>query len=485
MIKKLKKLSHQNSFRIFVFLACLVFTFILRAHTYERVPQMGNLEEMLFAWSGIYLIEDGVPISWSTLDYPIRATYFSGVIDYQEGLPRAGVTLRKPWLDEPPVFSLIVGWFAHIYNADKTDIIPPAYIRMPVIFISTLTSIFVFLIARFTSGFWLGALSMLLYGTIPVMVIGSRLAVPENLIALLFAIAVYLILKFDIKPKILYLLPLPLLAGIAGLSKPTGFFITPLFMYFAFAKKFYKAAAYLLLATLVFVGLFILYGVYYDAEIFWQIVSIQGFRPAGFGSLGWFLISPGFDHTILKDSFYIFCLVSAVYFIFSVQDRLKRIVVFSFVYWVIIVMLSGGEADMLAWYRYPTFPLLAIIGAWGLEELVRKANFFTAFLAAGLLLGNRLLLVNVFHPNVSPSFYRYTFSALIAPSLLQEVFKKDWLLKLNRLVIVGIIIAGIYINVVYVYNAYTVSCQGAECLFGPTTTLSTLHFPIIWRMFSY
>jgi 4-amino-4-deoxy-L-arabinose transferase-like glycosyltransferase len=452
---------------------------------YERVPQMGNLEEMLFAWSGIYLIETGVPISWSTLDYPKRATYFKGELDYQGGPPKAGVTLRKPWLDEPPVFSLLVGWFAHIYNADKTDIIPPGYIRMPVVIIGAITSIFVFLIARLASGYWMGILSMLLYGTIPVIVIGSRLAVPENLIALLFAIAVYLILKFEIKPKLIYLLPIPLLAGIAGLSKPTGFFITPLFMYFAFLKKFYKAAVYMFLATLFFIGLFILYGVYYDAEIFWQIVSIQGFRPVGFGSLGWFLISPGFDHTGLKDSFYIFCLVSAMYFIFSVQDKMKRIVVFSFVYWVIIVMLSGGEGDMLAWYRYPTFPLLAIIGAWGLEELVKRANFLTTFLAAGLLMGNRLLLVNAFHPNVSPSFYRYTFSALMIPALLQEAFKKEWLIKLNKLVIIGIIATGIYINVVYVYNAYTVTCQGAECLFGPTTFLSTLHFPIIWRLFSY
>lgn len=446
---------------------------------------MGNLEEMLYAWSGMYLIETGTPISWSTLDYPKRATFFAGVIDYRGEQPKAGVVLRKPWLDEPPLFSLLVGWFAHIYGADKTDIIPPAFIRTPVIIISTLTSIMVFLIARLISGYWTGILSMLLYGTIPVMVIGSRLAVPENLIALLFSIAVYLIIKYQIKPNIAFLLPIPLLAGIAGLSKPTGFFIAPLAIYFALIQKHYKLISHMVLGTFSFVGLFILYGVYFDAEIFWHIVSIQGFRPVGFGSLGWFLISPGFDHTTLKDSWYIFCLISAVYFIFSPKSGPKRIVSFAFVYWIIIVMLSGGEADMLAWYRYPAFPMLAILGAWGLQELVKKANFFTTFLATGLLLGNRLLLVNAFHPNVTPNFYRTTFSILMLPSLLAPIYQKDWLNALVKLIIIGVATVGIYLNIIYVYNQYTVDCQGAECLFGPTTTLSTINYPFIWRLFSY
>ncbi len=91
-------------FKTIVFLAVFVFTFILRAHSYERVPTSNHLDEMLYAWSGINMIETGTPVSWSTLDYPKRAEVYKGMISYKGGIPEASVTLYKPWLDEPPLF---------------------------------------------------------------------------------------------------------------------------------------------------------------------------------------------------------------------------------------------------------------------------------------------------------------------------------------------------------------------------------------------
>jgi len=81
-----------------------LFIFILRAHNYERFPSPNHLDEQLYALSGIYLVETGVPVSWSTLDYPKSAEVYKGTISYQGGEPSASVTLYKPWLDEPPLF---------------------------------------------------------------------------------------------------------------------------------------------------------------------------------------------------------------------------------------------------------------------------------------------------------------------------------------------------------------------------------------------
>ncbi|MCL5070377.1 MAG: glycosyltransferase family 39 protein, partial [Actinobacteria bacterium] len=91
------------------------------------------------------------------------------------------VTLYRPWLDEPPLFSLIVGFFAHINGAVRTDFIPSSYIRIPSILFAAATSIFIFLIARLVSNYWGGILAMLMYGTVPIMVIASRVALPGNL----------------------------------------------------------------------------------------------------------------------------------------------------------------------------------------------------------------------------------------------------------------------------------------------------------------
>lgn len=484
-IFKFKKFLKKDWIKVSVFFIVFLVTFILRAHNYDKSPTAGNLEEMLYAWSGIYLVETGVPVSWSTLPYPDRTKIFGGEKSYKGDKPTAGVNLYSPWLDEPPLFSYLIGWFEHYFEDDRNDMIPTAHSRFIVILASTLTALMVFIVARNVGNFWMGILAMFLYGTIPIIVLGSRLAVPENLIALLFMVVVYLLIKFNLNPRFIYLLPIPILAGLAGLAKPTGYFIMPIAIYYVMISRKFKYIWYLILGIIPFILAYIAYGYYYDAELFWQITTVQGSRPLGFGSLAWFFISPAYDWRMFTESWYIFCLLSAAYFIFNPPEGVKKIIVLSIVYWLAVVMLSGGEGDLLAWYRFPIFPLLAIVGSWGIVMLVQKANVLTTFLAAGMLLGNRHLLVNAFHPNVSPFFYRTVFSSLMIPSILESVFQTKYLKLLNRLIIIGILIAGTFINVKYIYNEYEIVCQNVECLEGPSTWVSELYFPIIWRIIAF
>lgn len=488
MIQKYNFLK-RNYLRILIFALVFIFTFILRAHNYERTPTSNHLDEMLYAWSGLYLIETGIPVSWSTLDYPKRAEVYKGEINYKGGIPKTSVTLYRPWLDEPPLFSLIVGFFAHIYQAVRTDFIPSSYIRMPTVLFSAFTSIFIFLIARLVSGYWMGILSMIVYGTVPIMVFASRTALPENLIALIYVVIAYLLLKFLINPHFKFIVPVPFLVGVAGLSKPTGFFLIIICLLIVFKKIFdikgFKAAIlkclYLIIIIIPFVIAFIVYGLYYDQEIFWTITNIQSFRPVGFKSLAFFFISPAYRTEVLVDSWYVFCLLSAAYFIFSPKEGLKRMISIFFIYWVAVVMLTGGEGDMLPWYRFPSFPFLAILGAWGIKLLVDKANVFTAFLAVGMMLGGRSLLVNAFRPNVTPLDYRLISSLLMFPAIAWNIFKFKWLQRLTKVVIIIVIIVGLYFNVVYIYNEYELSCESISCPLVPTTFLSRVHFPFIWR----
>ncbi len=481
----------NNWFKIAVFLLVFLFTFILRAHNYEKTPGALHLDEMLYAWSGLYLIETGIPVSWSTLDYPQRAEIFKGTVDYRGGEPSTSVTLYKPWLDEPPLFSLIVGYFAHNFKADRTDFIPSSYIRFPTVIFAAITSIMVFLITRLLSGYWTGILAMLIYGTVPIFVFASRVALPENLIALIFVLMAFLLLKFYQHPQFKYILPIPLLVGIAGLSKPTGFFLIFIAIYIIFKKMYedkqFKKAIwkilYVILGTIPFIGIFISYGFYFDPEIFWRITSVQSFRPVGFKSLAWFFVSPSYGTHFVIDGWYIFCLLSAAYFIFAPKEGLKRLISLFFVFWIGVVIISGGEGDLLAWYRFPSFPFLAILGTWGLQLLIQKSNLFTSFLAVGFLLSSRSLLVNAFRPNIAPLNFRLFFSTLLLPSILESIFETPLLHKVTKAVMILVISVGIYLNVLYIYNEYEIVCQSVDCPLVPTTTLSTLHFPFFWRFF--
>ena len=485
-------------FRVFIFLLVLYSTFILSAHNYEKVPTANHLDEMLYAWSGIYFIETGLPISWSTLDYPKRAEVFKGRVSFRGGIPQASVTLYRPWLDEPPLFSLLVGWFAHINKAIRTDFIPSSFIRIPTVIFAAITSIMIFIIAKYICGYWTGILSMIVYGTTPLFVFASRSAMPENLIALIFTIIFYLLLKFLDNPKKRYILSIPILIGIAGLSKPTGYLLLPFALYLTFLGYFQRkniksaihSCIYLILGVLPFVIAYFVYGYLMDEEIFKRILEIQSARPVGFGSLAWYFFTPSFDIVVFRDSWFVFALLSVAYFIFVTKFGFKNIrdlgakgslVILAFIYAVAIVMVSGGENDLLAWYRFESYPFLAIISAWGLQYIVRKADLFVSFLAAGMLLGNRMLLANAFRDNIHPLQYRISFSLLMLPSLLRLVFEKVIWEKISRVVIIGIIIVGIYMNVIYIYNAFEINCESKTCPIVPSTRLSTLHFPFIWR----
>lgn len=471
----------SKTFHAIIFLIVLVFTFILRAHNFDRYPLMGHLEEQMFAWAGIHLIERGIPRAWSSLDFPDRAVVYKGAVNYRGGEPTVHVDLVEPWLEQPPLFSLLVGQFAHIYKADRDGVIPTSFIRTPVVILSIFTSMMVFFVTRLISGYWTGILAMLIYGVTPILVLGSRLAVPENLIALIYLIVVYLLIKFQHEQKFKYIVLIPLLVGIAGLSKPTGFFIIFLTIYIALIKHKFKNAIYLFAATLPFVALFFAYGLYFDKEIFWLITSIQSLRPAGFGNLGWFFVSPAYDITELVDGWFIFLLLSSAFFLFSPGAGFKRFVSIAFIFWVAIVMVSGGETDLLPWYRYPVYPLLAILGAWGLQTLFRRADFFAAFLITGLLLGNRMLLVNPFRPNIPPMNFRIIFSLLLLPALLNLIFARNIFEKLTKIILILVIIVGIYFNVIYLYNIFELKCESQSCPLGASTRLSTIRFPFIWR----
>lgn len=473
--------SYTKVFHVAIFFTVLILTFILRAHNFDRVPAMGHLEEQMFAWAGINLIEKGIPLAWTGLDFPDRAVVYKGPVSYKGGDPIVHVNLVQPWLEHPPLFSLLVGSFAHFYGANRNDVIPTSFIRTPVVIASLFTAVMVFLLSRLISGYWTGILAMLIYGVTPVIALGSRLAVPENIIALIYLIVIYLLLKYQNSQKFKFLLPIPILAGIAGLSKATGFFIIFLAIYIVLTKHRFKSALYLFLAMLPFVALFFAYGLHFDQEIFWRINSIQSLRPVGFANLGWFFVSPAYDITELVDGWFIFLLLSTAYFLFSPKTGLKQFISLSFIFWVAVVMISGGETDLLPWYRYPSYPLLAIMGTWGLQILIKRADLFASFLMIGLLLGNRMLLVNPFRPNIPPMNFRLILLLFLLPSLLKTIIKKSYLERLTKLLLIIVVIVGIYFNVIYIYNIFELQCESRSCPFGPSTKLSTINFPFFWR----
>src|SRR3989344_4635383 len=100
-----KNLTSFGVRRIIFVILLFYFLSVIKLHGYDRWPGPAHAEELAFGWAGINIIETGVPISWSTLDYPDKYKVFDGIVGDKEGL-WIPAKLYKPWLDQPPLYSL-------------------------------------------------------------------------------------------------------------------------------------------------------------------------------------------------------------------------------------------------------------------------------------------------------------------------------------------------------------------------------------------
>ena len=155
----------------------------LREYSYSEVPNPGETnDEYSFAWLGMSLLSDGYPIAWSgipgykTTDY--KRINVDGIFDDRPEKP--DFPINSPWFDHPPLFGLVTGGYAYFKGirdfADASVII----IRRPMLKIAALTSFLIFILGWKLLGWVKGLLASLLYSTIPLVVISSRLALAEN-----------------------------------------------------------------------------------------------------------------------------------------------------------------------------------------------------------------------------------------------------------------------------------------------------------------
>ncbi len=454
---------------------------ILKLHDYDRTPGTIHGEELLYSWSGINLIETGTPISWSTLNYPKENKVFEGVVGKGKtlGFP---ATLYKPWLDEPPLYSLLSGGSAHLFKANRNEVIPSSYVRIPSVLASLATMALIFVVGLTFFNYWIGMLAMLFYGVTPILVFGSRLSVPENMIALGVMSGLLLAKKYLEKPRWWMAAAFGIMTLILGLMKPTGFFMAPLAIFLSLKKRRWFDVVIITGFTVLGIAGFMAYGAHYDWNLFKTIVGTQGTRFAGWSGLPYILVSPAFDIFQIIDGWYIFAFLMAIFFsLRKGASPLLKLVNFFFFYWLMVAVFSGTEQDLLPWYRYTFFPLLAIYGAMGLAYLYKKADFMAVALTLGMLLSSRFLLANAFRPTTPTIVFRVVFLLALVPSLLEYAWNVKWAKSVSRVIVIFFLALGIFYNAKYIYSAFTIRCESVDCPFGPTTKLSEVKMPFLWR----
>src|SRR3989304_2066690 len=257
-------------------LVCVLVSLSYRNKFYWDFPPVGDtFDEFASGWLGLSLLRTGIPTSWSFIPDYKKGIQLGSKLDLvgtnlavNNKLPdiknyssfpkpislskelnldgyRSQFDIVSPYLEQPPLGGILVSlplYFSGVKNF--TDVTLKALRGQFVIF-GVLSTALVMWLAYMWYGKFVSIISGFIYATVPTVVFGSRLALPENLLTVLF-LAEIILLEYYRRNKSSYLILLSLvLAYLAPLIKPFGLSLA-LFgtLYFVIVNKNYRLAFY-------------------------------------------------------------------------------------------------------------------------------------------------------------------------------------------------------------------------------------------------
>lgn len=460
----------------------------LREYSYSEVPNPGETnDEYSFAWLGISLLKEGKPIAWSGIpgykvtDY--QKINVDGIFDSRPEKP--DFAINSPWFDHPPLFGLLVGGYAYtkgIRNFVDASVI---VIRRPMLKIALLTSILIFILGWKLFSRGIGLLASLLYSTIPLVVISSRLALAENGYVPLFLLsAVFASFYFDDKfckktqkllvgwfPYLKNILFLNILkksfwisalffASIAVLFKISAIaiiiFLVVLSIIYSRGKERKKLLRSAILAGIIPLVIFAIYGAYYDWGVFINILRTNSNRFFGVGpEIIFTLINRSVVTKSFNDGWLLLSWISVFMLAFGQwKKNFGSTFILSAIFsYLFIFVLFGSEP--YGWYRFPFFPFLILALSKVLFELFRKREIYLFSFLMMLPIGtalNRLIGVTDFQPYVR--FLRVSTVIIFLLFAMGLFINNKKLLLLKRVIMLSLFFFAVWISVklIYFYN---------------------------------
>lgn len=361
-------------------LIILIIGVVLRNHNLTTWPREGaTFDEFAWTFQGLSIWEKGIPTSWSPHKaYTNRVEYYN-----PQG---AHFTLVTPYLEHPPLFGLVAGGFAYGQGIRTFDDVTIAKIR-PLALIMGVVSIYaVFLLSSTVYGISMGLIASGVYAIVPTIVIGSRIVQNENFFIPLFLFALYFAQKYLKDSSTRNLIAATLLSAMLPLAK-IPWIAAPLAVIGMFmVSKKWKAALWVIAATALALGVWIIYGYMTDAVLFTNLWKLQLARyDMTFDSLFILFKDPVIVDRALVDGWIYFGWVAMA--LLLVKDVKKYLpIIFGFLAYLAVFVFAIPSEPLHGWYRYPFYPFLIIAIAVFLKEYFNKQYLITAlfFILTGL-----------------------------------------------------------------------------------------------------
>ena len=331
----------------------------LRGRGYSQSPPL-NADEYDWAWSGLSLLQTGVPTGWTAF----WDAYGQWRIFEWEGNQYALVT---PYLDHPPLFSLLVGGVAWIAGERVMTDVSLSVIRLVPIALSLVVLVLAYRLAQATVGTWPARFAILLLVFSPAAITLSRVTESEALLTVWFIAALLAVDRLLKRPTNRYAIAVLVISCIAAtLTKVPGIAVGIAAAGILFFRRQPRLAVMPASAGLAGLVLFAVYGSLLDVGSFSQVLAAHSDRHSGF-SAGYELLRGGLD-----DWYWGLGIVGLG--VLATRGRVAAQLSAwpAFVYVVVITLTANADlAGRYDWYRIPIYPLVYVGAGFLIAELGR------------------------------------------------------------------------------------------------------------------
>jgi 4-amino-4-deoxy-L-arabinose transferase-like glycosyltransferase len=449
----IKKSISNNYNLIFAALITILGT-LLRVYDYAVIPHNNfTFDEYAFAWSGMSLIQNHVPTSWSYL-----SAYDPKTLTNIEWLGKKNLYLVTPWFDHPPLFGLIVGGVAILLGANTFWDCTTNLIRIPSVLFTSISIFLFYFITNKLFNTRIAIITSLIFATDPLFVYLSRLAVSENLLILILIGSIFCFLEYLSTSRQIYFYILVLLASIAPLVKITGLsIVVALSLMFIYKKKL-KDGLIVMAAGILGFSLYFVYGWIYDYRLFLSVLKSHSKRFNSILILQEMIFSGNLPFI---DAWFILGWLTLPYAMKNLVEKYKRQIFFlPLAAYVFMLLFSGAQSHFYCWYTIPLYPFLLICVGFFINEFIKKPS----------LLNSAVILIVIFswclnyglgHPwsdfyLLDLKGYKYIFIVLVsmayAPIFIQEILGIRKLAVISKFTSVLVFISCIVANILITYN---------------------------------
>lgn len=398
---------------------------LLRFHDYSLVPFFAETDdEFDVGWNGWQTLESGVPTGWF---FP-EAPYPEGVVRQWFG---TGYFMVTPAFHRAPLMPLLAGSAAHAAGAETLFDVKLRDIRIPPILLSLLTLSGVYLAALRLFGTTSALLSSLLYATLPLVVVGSRLCKEENALTPLF---IFALLAADYagnsRSDRRWVWICGLFSALAILAKQTGLAV-PLAASLILMQRprgFGTGLIAIAVTCSAVVGAWVAYCLAVDASLFWTVTAFMGSLPGGFEVPLRILSEPRIVSSHFGNGWYQWLWISFA----MVALRERRVLWIPVACYLLTIIASAQARFVYGWYLLPFYPFLCIGAGRFLDRTLRHPHVLSVGITALLAILPSLTLLLSRDVTANMHIYRATLLFLLLPAALWTLRPTPFSLNLAR-----------------------------------------------------